>query len=79
VIIAQRRGKKIATIAIARKLLTRAWHLLDQMQPLMPARRASGLKGAGIRLTAFPCGVVQVTTHCSPVSTTSNRNGMPDT
>jgi transposase len=31
--IAGRRGKKIATIAIARKLLTRAWHLLDQMQP----------------------------------------------
>jgi transposase len=31
-IIAKRRGKKIATIAIARKLLTRGWHLLDQMQ-----------------------------------------------
>ena len=31
--VADRRGKKIATIAIARKLLTRAWHLLDQMQP----------------------------------------------
>ena len=30
--IAQRRGKKIATIAIARKLLTRAWHLLAEMQ-----------------------------------------------
>jgi transposase len=30
--IAGRRGKKIATIAIARKLLTRAWHLLDDMQ-----------------------------------------------
>jgi len=30
--IARRRGKKIATIAIARKLLTRAWHLLAQMQ-----------------------------------------------
>jgi transposase len=30
--IAKRRGKKIATIAIARKLLTRAWHLLGQMQ-----------------------------------------------
>ena len=30
--IAKRRGKKIATIAIARKLLIRAWHLLDQMQ-----------------------------------------------
>jgi transposase len=30
--IAQRRGKKIATIAIARKLLTRAWHLLTDLQ-----------------------------------------------
>jgi transposase len=30
--IARRRGKKIATIAIARKLLTRAWHLLADMQ-----------------------------------------------
>jgi transposase len=30
--IAGRRGKKIATIAVSRKLLTRAWHLLDQMQ-----------------------------------------------
>jgi len=30
--IAKRRGKKIATIAIARKLLTRAWHLLNEMQ-----------------------------------------------
>ena len=30
--IAKRRGKQIATIAIARKLLTRAWHLLSEMQ-----------------------------------------------
>src|SRR5690348_9226445 len=30
--IAKRRGKKIATIAVARKLLTRAWHLLNEMQ-----------------------------------------------
>ena len=30
--IAGRRGKKIATIAIARKLLTRGWHLLNDMQ-----------------------------------------------
>ena len=30
--IARRRGEEIATIAIARKLLTRAWHLLNQMQ-----------------------------------------------
>jgi len=30
--IANRRGKKIATIAVSRKLLTRAWHLLADMQ-----------------------------------------------
>jgi transposase len=30
--IARRRGKKIATIAISRKLLTRAYHLLAGMQ-----------------------------------------------
>ena len=30
--VAGRRGKKIATIAIARKLLTRAWHLLNDLQ-----------------------------------------------
>src|SRR5690348_1645979 len=35
--IARRRGKKIATIAIARKLLTRAWHLLSDMQAAGPA------------------------------------------
>jgi transposase len=29
---ARRRGKKIATIAIARKLLTRAWHLLSDLE-----------------------------------------------
>src|SRR5580700_3210674 len=40
--IAKRRGKKIATIAISRKLLTRAWHLLNEMQATgtaTPARR----------------------------------------
>ena len=40
--IARRRGKKIATIAVARKLLTRAWHLLSQPQAAgtgtLPAR-----------------------------------------
>jgi transposase len=35
--IAKRRGKKIATIAIARKLLTRAWHLLSELQATDPA------------------------------------------
>jgi hypothetical protein len=35
--IASRRGNKIATIAIARKLLTRAWHLLATAPPPGPA------------------------------------------
>ena len=35
--IAKRRGKKIATIAIARKILTRAWHLLAEMEATDPA------------------------------------------
>ena len=34
--IAKRRGKKIATIAISRKLLTRAWHLLAAAGPDTP-------------------------------------------
>jgi hypothetical protein len=37
--IANRRGTKIATIAISRKLLTRAWHLLATQAPT-PAVRA---------------------------------------
>jgi transposase len=40
--IASRRGKKIATIAVARKLVTRAWHLLSEMetaQASTPPRR----------------------------------------
>ncbi|MFC9914657.1 IS110 family transposase [Streptomyces sp. NPDC059862] len=43
--IAHRRGKKIATIAIARKLLTHAWHLLVQYEAgqleTRPVREAS--------------------------------------
>ncbi len=44
--IARRRGKKIATTAIARRLLTRAWHLLTEAEtatpaPATPARRAA--------------------------------------
>jgi transposase len=35
--IAKRRGKKIATIAISRKLLIRAWHLLAAAQAADPA------------------------------------------
>ena len=36
-VIAKKRGKKIATIAISRKLLTRAWHLLAADQAPGPA------------------------------------------
>ena len=46
--IAKRRGKKIATIAIARKLLTRAYHLLADMQatdPATPPRRPRRREG----------------------------------
>jgi transposase len=34
--IARRRGKKIATTAVARKLLTRAWHLLTDAEHVAP-------------------------------------------
>ena len=46
--IARRRGKKITTIAISRKLLTRAWHLLSEMQAAgasTPPRRLSRREG----------------------------------
>ncbi len=39
--IARRRGKKIATTAIARKLLTRAYHLLTSPQTTAPATAAT--------------------------------------
>jgi transposase len=51
--IAKRRGTKIATIAIARKLLTRAWHLLNDMQaadaatPLRRPGRREGRQAPG--------------------------------
>ena len=47
--IAQRRGKKIATIAVARKLATRAWHLLTDAEhvtttPAAPAASPTGTR-----------------------------------
>ena len=39
--IARRRGKKIATTAIARKLLTRAWHLLTDAEQAAAAHQAT--------------------------------------
>jgi hypothetical protein len=44
--IARRRGKKIATTAIARKLLTRAWHLLTDVQITAPLAAATAPAGA---------------------------------
>src|SRR5438067_9406987 len=46
--IAQRRGKKIATTAVARKLLTRAWHLLtdaERTAAIQPAAAAAPQTG----------------------------------
>jgi transposase len=54
--IAKRRGKKIATVAVARKLITRAWHLLADAgytaappPALLTAKAPMGgdLRGAG--------------------------------
>ncbi len=39
--LARRRGKKIATTAIARKLLTRAWHLLTEAEHAAAGRQAA--------------------------------------
>ncbi len=49
--IAKRRGKKIATTAIARKLATRAWHLLTDTEPppAHTAATAPALPRAGTR------------------------------
>jgi transposase len=44
--IARRRGKKIATTAIARKLLTRAYHLLTDAQITAPRAAAAAPAGA---------------------------------
>jgi len=48
--IAKRRGKKIATIAISRKLLTRAWHLLSEMQ----GRRCQHAAAAAMKTGGSP-------------------------
>src|SRR5215813_10586380 len=39
--IAKRRGKKIATVAVARKLLTRAWHLLTEADQAAASQHAA--------------------------------------
>jgi hypothetical protein len=45
--IAKRRGKKIATTAIARKLLTRAWHLLTDAASSGALTSREGRKAPG--------------------------------
>jgi transposase len=52
--IAKRRGKKIATIAIARKLLTRAYHLLAGAQAPGPAGNAATTPPQAGRVTKPP-------------------------
>jgi transposase len=48
--IAKRRGRKIATTAVARKLLTRAWHLLtDAEHPTAPQPAIAAAAHAGTR------------------------------
>jgi len=68
--IAKRRGKKIATIAIARKLLTRAYHLLASMQATDTSTPAAGAASAAAAPKtgrspssghARPCGMSQAT------------------
>jgi transposase len=47
--IARRRGKKIATTAVARKLLTRAWHLLTDAGHPIPQPDAASAAPEGTR------------------------------
>jgi transposase len=47
--IATRRGKKIATTAVARKLLTRAWHLLTDAEHITPQPTTASAPLAGPR------------------------------
>ena len=52
--IAKRRGKKIATIAIARKLLTRAWHQLAAAQAADPAAPGGSAATAAVKTGGPP-------------------------
>ena len=47
--IARRRGKKIATTAVARKLLTRAWHLLTDAEHVITQPAAAAAPQTGMR------------------------------
>lgn len=42
--IAHRRGKNIATVAVSRKLLARAFHILKEVSPAQPAINGEGLR-----------------------------------
>ena len=47
--IAKRRGKKIATTAVARKLATRAWHLLTDAGHTIPQPAVASTAPEGTR------------------------------
>lgn len=72
---ARRRGKKIATTAIARKLLTRAFHLLREAdQTTRPSRNSGGRSGRGPKNTATVTPS-KTATSSTTSKTTSDASG----
>ena len=65
--IAKRRGKKIATIAVARKLLTRAYHLLAAAQAAQEPDTAVTAITAGTAITRTETGRVTKPRASSPM------------
>jgi transposase len=65
--ISKRRGKKIATIAIARKLLTRAYHLLAAAQAAQAPGTAATSSAAGTATTRTETGRVTKPRASSPL------------
>jgi transposase len=73
---ARRRGKKIATTAVARKLLTRAFHLLREAdQTTRPSRNSGGRSGRGSKNTATATLSTTATATATTSKTTSDASG----
>ena len=71
---ARRRGKKIATTAVARKLLTRAFHLLrDADADAVPTRRGRGSTKMPASTTPSKATASKNTSITSPSG--NNRTG----
>ena len=68
---ARRRGKKIATTAVARKLLTRAFHLLiDADAAAAPSRRAS-------KASSTPASASTTPSKAATARATANKTPTP--